>query len=302
LSQGETLSADVSGLSDADGLDSDTFAYQWYRSSDNGSTWTTISGATSSSFTLTRAEGLNVMKVDSTHTDLGGTTETVTSATSSPVAFSSVVGVVYDWYAHTALHDVSVAQGDQTDTTDSDGVFEIDKVANDGYTISLDESVTGDGVSLDDAILAYKMAYGAITENEDGTQINAYQYYAADIDQDGDVELDDAMDIFEMALDRSGAPAAEWLFIDEQMDFWDEATSTWDTTRDSIDWTKVGVFEDGDSGTANLVAVQKGDVDGSFSADSAYDDGNSAVILSQLQELYNAQLPNGGSDDDWWTV
>jgi len=86
------------------------------------------------------------------------------------------------------------------------------------------------------------------------------------------------------------------------MDFWDEATSTWDTTSDSIDWTKVGVFEDGDSGTANLVAVQKGDVDGSFSADSDYDDGNSAVILSQLQELYNAQLPNGGSDDDWWTV
>lgn len=47
---GEVLSADTSGLSDADGLG--PFAYQWLVSTDGGTTWTPIGGATGKTFTL----------------------------------------------------------------------------------------------------------------------------------------------------------------------------------------------------------------------------------------------------------
>ncbi|MDD3481998.1 DUF4347 domain-containing protein [Azovibrio restrictus] len=47
---GEVLTADTSALSDADGLG--PFAYQWLVSTDGGTTWTPIGGATGKTFTL----------------------------------------------------------------------------------------------------------------------------------------------------------------------------------------------------------------------------------------------------------
>ena len=75
---GETLTADVSGISDDNGLDRVRFHYQWIRS--DGTTDTDISGATDASHTLTDSDSGNAMKVRVSFTDRQGFAETLTSA------------------------------------------------------------------------------------------------------------------------------------------------------------------------------------------------------------------------------
>ena len=76
---GETLTADTSGIADDNGLDNATFRYQWLA---DGSS---ISGATSSSYTLTSAEEGKRIKVRVSFTDDAGHQETLTSTATSTV-------------------------------------------------------------------------------------------------------------------------------------------------------------------------------------------------------------------------
>lgn len=77
------LTASLAALNDADGLpDSSTFLYQWQVSPDGGTTWTDITGATNSTFTPTDSYLGQQVRVTVIYTDLGGTTEIVTSDSS----------------------------------------------------------------------------------------------------------------------------------------------------------------------------------------------------------------------------
>ena len=58
---GETLTADTSGIADADGLSGATYSYQWIRN--DGSTDTDIQHATGSSYTLVEADEGQTIKV-----------------------------------------------------------------------------------------------------------------------------------------------------------------------------------------------------------------------------------------------
>ncbi len=78
--QGQTLTADTSGISDPDGPSSLTFSYQWKRGG------TDISGATSSTYVLTQADVGSVITVTVSWTDSGSTVETLTSAATASVA------------------------------------------------------------------------------------------------------------------------------------------------------------------------------------------------------------------------
>ena len=76
---GQTLTADVSGVTDADGLTNASFSYQWIRN--DGTTDTDIQGATSSIHTLSDADQGKTIKVRVSFTDDAGHAETVTSTT-----------------------------------------------------------------------------------------------------------------------------------------------------------------------------------------------------------------------------
>ena len=76
---GETLTADTSGIADADGLTNVSFSYQWLRN--DGTTDTDIQGATSSTYTLSDADEGKTIKVRVSFTDWGGYQETLTSTT-----------------------------------------------------------------------------------------------------------------------------------------------------------------------------------------------------------------------------
>ena len=77
---GQTLTADTSGISDANGLTNATFSYQWLADDAN------ISGATSSTYTLAAADEGKVVKVRVSFTDDEGYDETLTSAATAEVA------------------------------------------------------------------------------------------------------------------------------------------------------------------------------------------------------------------------
>ena len=80
---GETLTAGISGIADADGLSGETFTYQWV--SGDGTTDTDMENATDSTYTLVAADQGKFVKVRVTFTDDGGNEETLTSAPTAPV-------------------------------------------------------------------------------------------------------------------------------------------------------------------------------------------------------------------------
>ena len=77
---GETLSASASGISDSDGLNNATFAYQWLSSDSD------ISGGTSATYTLVESDEGKTIKVRVSFTDDRGHQETLTSAATGAVA------------------------------------------------------------------------------------------------------------------------------------------------------------------------------------------------------------------------
>ena len=78
---GETLTADTSGIADANGLTGATFSYQWLGSRD-----AEIQGATNATYTLITADEGKAIKVRVSFTDDAGNGETLTSAATDAVA------------------------------------------------------------------------------------------------------------------------------------------------------------------------------------------------------------------------
>ena len=82
---GETLTADTSGIADADGLFNTTFRYQWMRS--DGLTETDIADASGPSYELAAADEGKTIKVRVSFENDAGNDETLTSAATSLVVF-----------------------------------------------------------------------------------------------------------------------------------------------------------------------------------------------------------------------
>ena len=83
---GQTLTADTSGIADADGLDNVAFSYQWLSSRD-----TEIKGATGSTYMLQAAHQGKVIKVRVTFTDDAGNLESLTSEATAVVSASTQI-------------------------------------------------------------------------------------------------------------------------------------------------------------------------------------------------------------------
>ena len=80
---GETLTADVSGVNDEDGLDDVSYSYQWV--SNDGTTDTDIQDATDSTYTLADSDAGKSIKVRVSFTDDADHEETLTSAATEVV-------------------------------------------------------------------------------------------------------------------------------------------------------------------------------------------------------------------------
>ncbi|NDW46998.1 hypothetical protein, partial [Ruegeria sp. PrR005] len=113
--QGETLTADATGVSDVDGIDATTVAYQWLRGD------TAISGATASTYELTQDDVGAAISVRYSYTDNFGTNESVTSAATSSVSN------VNDAPSGAVAISGTARQG-ETLTADATGVSDVDGI------------------------------------------------------------------------------------------------------------------------------------------------------------------------------
>jgi cyclophilin family peptidyl-prolyl cis-trans isomerase/Ca2+-binding RTX toxin-like protein len=217
---------------------------------------------------------------------------------SSAPSFSGVQGVAYHWKTHAALSDIRVSATRTSelssggsavvDNTGSDGVFELQLGQTDTHrfapTRTLTVGETGSVISAADALAALKLSVGLNPNTDpDGAgpltapPVSPYQFLAADVNGDGRVSAADALAILKMAVKRSDAPAREWLFVPEGQDFWDQTAAggkgAFSTTRTSVkdvSGTSAGLLPADLAWTAgkdlNLVALLKGDVNGSWGA------------------------------------
>ena len=80
---GETLTADTSGISDADGLTNVSYSYQWV--GNDGTNDSDIPNATGSSYTLVDGDAGKAIKVEVSFTDDDGNDESLTSAATAAV-------------------------------------------------------------------------------------------------------------------------------------------------------------------------------------------------------------------------
>ena len=80
---GQTLTADTSGITDADGLYNPNFTYQWI--ANDGNTDSEIAGATAYTYTLTDSEEGKTIKVRASFTDYPGNEESLTSVATDEV-------------------------------------------------------------------------------------------------------------------------------------------------------------------------------------------------------------------------
>ena len=183
----------------------------------------------------------------------------------------------------------------------SNGAYAIDALTPGNYSIAAAKTIgatetTSSAISSADALAALKIAVGRNPNADpDGASgplsapaVSPYQFIAADANQDGKVTSADALAILKMAVKRTDAPAREILFVNESHDFWNEAANSgqgaYTTTRADVKWTEGDkLFTFPDVSNVNLVAVLKGDVNGSWA-------GNSAVNAPVLDNAYFTQL------------
>ena len=111
---GETLTADMSGIADADGLSGESFTYQWVSS--DGTTATDIEKATGSTYTLIAADQGRSVKVRVTFTDDGGNEETLTSAPTEPVWGDGLPGAPRNLTATPGNKEITLSWDPPADT------------------------------------------------------------------------------------------------------------------------------------------------------------------------------------------
>lgn len=169
----------------------------------------------------------------------------------------------------TAVRDISLA------ISGPDGTYWVGP-ENGARLLNLSKAPTSDAVAAinsADVLAALKIAArGNPNPDPDGpggespAPVSPYQLIAADVNQNGRVDGDDALSILKMALQRDDAPETEWWFVRENRDFFDEAAGKFATDRKNVPLQRSGdtvALDDG--AAANWVATLKGDVDGSWS-------------------------------------
>ena len=187
---GETLTADISGIADADGLTNVSYSYQWIRT--DGSTDTDITSATGSSYTLVADDEGKTIKVRVSFRDDVGKDETLTSA---------------------ATDMVSHAIQQQTSNSPATGAPVITGTAQVGETLTADTTGIADADGLTNVSYSYHWIRNDLTSDTDiaGATDSTYTLVAADEGKTIKVRAsftDDASNNVSLTSAETGAVAA----------------------------------------------------------------------------------------------
>ena len=172
---GETLTADASGIADANGLDNVSFSYQWRADG------TDIAGATGDTYTLADADEGKAVSVTVSFTDDAGNDETLTSAATAAVEAAS---------------DPHAPQEAQAANSPATGAPTISGTAQVGETLTADASGITDEDGLTNASFSYQwLADGAdiagatgssytLTDSEEGQSVKVRVSFTDDVGHD----------------------------------------------------------------------------------------------------------------------
>ena len=208
---GETLTADTSGISDADGLASATFAYQWL--ADDAA----LASATGGSYILTTSEMDKTIKVRVSFTDDAGNEETLTSR---------------------ATGTVSPAVQPQTANSPATGQPTISGTAQVGETLTADTSGISDVDGLDNVTFSYQW----LADDADiaGATASTYSLGATDEGKTIKVEVsftddagnDETLSSTATAAVEAPEPPAKPTGLSTVSISHDAVTLTWDNPQD----------------------------------------------------------------------
>lgn len=162
-----------STLTDADGLTKADPQYQWQVSTNGGSTWTNISGATYSTYQVTANEGGHQVRVQASYTDDMGNVETVTS-TGKEIQLGAVAPVAVNDTA--SIREAGGTGNTSPATAPVNGnVLTNDTDRNDGDTKTIANLRTGNlegfGSEASSGAGSFTLngAYGQIVMSDDGS-------------------------------------------------------------------------------------------------------------------------------------
>ena len=157
---GEELTADTTGIADADGLDKAVFAYQWL--SDD----TDIAGETDATHTLVADDEGKTIKVRVTFTDDAGNEETLTSTATDVVGFAVQQQGASNTPATGAPTITGTAQVGETLTADTTGIADADGLVNATYSY---QWVANDGTTDTDISGETDATYTLVADDEGQT-------------------------------------------------------------------------------------------------------------------------------------
>jgi hypothetical protein len=185
-----------------------------------------------------------------------------------------------------------------------DGAYSFTSLGADAVQLSVSRATTdtGSAITSGDALAALKLSVGLNPNPTTGgvqLKVSPYQIMAADvIGTNGHITSADALAILRMAVKLPTAPAQEWFFVEEKRDLWNEAANNgqgaFSLTRTSASWDRT-ITADPTGGPVNLVAVLKGDVNGSWTAPSGSQDLD-ALFPTYFDDL---ALLLGVPEDQW---
>ncbi len=154
---GETLTADVSGITDADGLTNVSYTYQWI--ANDGATDTDIENATAATYILVTADEGKTIKVKVSFTDDANNSQTLTSAATPPVTRGNTPA--------TGAPTISgTAQVGETLTANVSGITDADGLTNVSYTY---QWIANDGTTDTDIENATAATYILVTADQGKT-------------------------------------------------------------------------------------------------------------------------------------
>ena len=174
---GETLTADTSGIADADGLTNVTYGYQWIRN--DGSSDTDIAGAADSSYTPAASDEGRAVKVRVSFTDRGGYAESLTSDATGAVA-PAVQQQIANSPATGAPAISGTAQVGETLTADTSGIADADGLTNVSYGY---QWIANDGTSDTDITGAAASSY-TLADADEGKTIKVKVSFTDDADNE----------------------------------------------------------------------------------------------------------------------
>ena len=174
---GETLTADTSGIGDADGLNGVTFSYQWV--ANDGTADTDISGATDSSYILVAADEGKTIKVRVSFTDDAANDEILTSTETEAVSFAVQQQIVNN--PATGAPTISgAAQVGEALTADTSGIADTDGLVNATFRY---QWMRNDGTSETDIQNATGSTY-TLVDNDEGQTIKVKVSFTDDAGND----------------------------------------------------------------------------------------------------------------------